>query len=172
MLKAVCVPFLLALAGAGCSTDWVSLQVQDVSYADIYDLALHVIESEGYPLSEINIHEGRIVTGWFYGKMTDRGRFPIRRRAEVRVDPEDEGGFLVRVRIDQEANREGYRLTDPRLSDAWDEYGWDREGAALVLKKIEIQVKEYEPSEEFFERHKKSEELKARIPDVLKDRDG
>lgn len=167
MFKTLCIPVVLAFIAMGCSSDWVTLQVQDVSYADLYDLTLHVIENEGFPLHTINIHEGEIVTGWNYGMITDTGRFPIRRRVEAWVDPDDDGAYVVRLRIDREANWEGYRITDPRLSDAWDEYGWDRETAGRILKKIEIQVKDFEPSEEFFERFKKSEELKARIPDVL-----
>jgi len=167
MFKTLCIPVLMAVICVGCSSDWVSLQVQDVSYSDIYDLALHVIEKEGFPLRTVDIHEGQILTGWNYAMITDTGRFPIRRRVEARVDPADNGAYVVMVRIDREANWEGYGVTDPRLSDAWDEYGYDRNTAILILKKIEIQVRDYEPSEEFYERYKRSEELKARVPDIL-----
>jgi|GEM_PF-3219245 len=158
---------LVAIALSGCRTQWQSLAVEDISYSDLYGLTLHVIDSEGFQLSWCDIHEGEITTTWNYSKITDTGRFPIRRRLEARIDPESQGSYQVKLRIEQEANWEGYGISDPKLSDAWDDYGWDREKASLILKKIEIQTREYEPSDAFYERYRRAERLKTEVPDVL-----
>jgi len=158
---------LLAFGCLGCSSDWSSLKVEGVAYQDLFELTAHVITSEGFSLKKIDPNAGLLTTDWNYSKITDTGRFPIRRRVEARIDPEDEGGYLISVRIDQEANWEGYGLTDPRLSDSWDEYGYDEETASLILKKIDIQVREFGPSEDFKNRFRKAEKLKGKIPKVL-----
>ncbi len=148
--------------------NWVSLEVKDVSYADLFDLTAHVIDGEGFAVCEEDRHNGTIGTKWNYEKITTQGRLPIRRRLETSIDPEGEGGFTVKIRIDQEANWKGYRLNELEQSNSWDEHGWDVDTAVLILKKIEIQVKDAGLSKEFEERHKKAEERKSAVPDVLR----
>ncbi len=162
---------LLLAAAGGCGTHWHTLDVDTINYYDLYNLTQQTICGEGFKIAANDMHEGTIESDWNYDKMTDVGRFPIRRMVEAKIDPLDEGeGFTVCVRIDQEANREGYRLMTPELSEGWEEYGWDDEVAGLILKKLELQVGEFSPSEEFKERHRKAMELKteSRVPDTLK----
>lgn len=158
---------LLVLSCVGCGSNWVVLQVEDVSYSDLYQLTCHVIDGEGFKVAHADPHTGTIRSSWNYAKITDVGRFPIRRQLEAKIVPE-ESSYLLSVRIDQEANREGYGVSDPQLSDNWDEYGWDRKTCETILKKIEIQVTEYGPSDEFYKRFREADELKSEVPDVLK----
>jgi len=145
----------------------MELRVEDVSYSDLYQLTCHVIDREGFRISEADPHLGTIVSSWNYNKITDVGRFPIRRQLEAKIERDDES-YLVIVRIDQEANRDGYGVSDPELSSYWDEYGWDYKTCETILKKIEIQVKEYGPSDEFYKRFREAEDLKSTVPEVLK----
>lgn len=160
----------ILLCCAGCGSHWLSLEVDTINYYDLYSLTKHTICNEGYKIADFDMHEGTIDSDWNYDKMTDVGRFPIRRMVEAKIDPHEEGGFLVSIRIDQEANREGYRLMTPELSDGWEEYGWDKEAASLILKKLELQVGEFKPSDDFYERYRKADRLKSEtdVPDSLK----
>lgn len=158
---------LITLSCFGCGSNWMALRVDEVSYSDLYQLTCHVIDREGFKLSHADPHLGTIRSSWNYNKITDVGRFPIRRQLEATIKREDDA-YLVSLRIDQEANRDGYGMSDPELSDSWDEYGWDRKTCETILKKIEIQVKEYGPSDEFYKRFREAEDLKADVPEVLK----
>ena len=155
----------LLLLGAGCSSTWTSLDVRGVNYNDLFDLTVHTIGGEGFKFTRTDPHAGIIRTGWNYEKILDVGRFPI--RLEATIDPAGEGVYRIKMRIDQEALREGYRIMTPEESDGWEEYGWDDETTGLILKKIELQVKDVGPSEGYKRRHERARELRKPVPKVL-----
>jgi hypothetical protein len=159
----------LILTCAGCGTHWQSLKVEDVSYRDLYDLTLHVIDDRGFKIQESDINSGSIISQWNYEKLNDRARFPIRRKVEARIDEAGDNAYLIKIRIDQEANWEGYRVIDPRTSDTWDEHGYDEQTEKDILYRIDLQVRDFEPSEQFYERHRKARDLKSEVPDVLEE---
>jgi len=166
--------FLLAgfcLAGfcAGCGSGWSRLHVENVTYNDLFDYAAQIVRDDGFSLEDADKNSGLISTTWKYGRDTDRGRFPKRRKVVIRIDPDGDGEWLVRVRIDREANWEGYyRITEPEQSEGWEGDGCDDDMAVLFLKKIEILVKDYESAEAGAGDDEKETESRSTVPEVLR----
>lgn len=170
MRKTMYAALFLIFICTGCSTHWQTLEVEEISYRDLYDLTLHVIDDKGFKIQQSDIAEGTIISQWNYDKVDDVMRCPIRRKVEARINESGNNAYLVKIRIDQEANWKGYRIIDPRTSDTWDEHGYDEKTETDILYRIDLQVREFEPSEEFYERHRKARELKSEVPDVLEKR--
>lgn len=158
---------LLLLLTCACSRGWQQLKVDDISYGDLFRLTSHVIDSDGFVIEDANTHTGSIRTKWNYGTFADVGRFPIRRRAEAQIDPVGERTFMVHLRIKQEALWEGYGAVDLEKQKGWEAYGFDKRSTQLNLAYIRLFVEEFEPSDDFYERYKRKDLLKEKVPDIL-----
>ena len=159
------VPLLLT---GGCKLGWQYLEVENVSYRDLFVLTSHVIDSEGFVLDEQNTNTGSITTRWNYGKLIDVGRFPIRRRAEAQIDPLEEGKYQLKLRIPQQALWENYGVVNPETAKGWELYGDDKETTHSILTRIKLMVQDFEPSEDFLDRMKRIDKLRDTTPEVLK----
>jgi len=166
LLRAPTLLLLASLSGA-CGMGTQRLKVDNVSYQDLFRLTAHVIDSEGFMLDEIDANEGLITTRWDYDKLVDVGRFPIRRRAEARIDPAGEGVYEVELSIEQEALRQGFGLSNPEKASGWESYGYDKQTTRDILTRIKLFVRDFKPSDEFYDRYKKKQDLKKTVPDVL-----
>ena len=142
--------------------------MKDIQYGDLFNLAAHVIDSEGFVLNDVNPGEGYISTRWDYKKLVDVGRFPIRRKVDCHIDPDGQKEYEVRIRIDQEALWKSYLVNEPELSDDWESYGTDKETAQEILSRIKLLTMEFKPSDEFYKRWERKDRYEEKVPDVLK----
>ena len=158
------------LSLAGCSTFWQEIEVEDLSYDDLFRLTAYVIDSEGFVIDEQNLDDGVITSKWDYHKLVDMGCFPIRRRDTAYVDPEGDGKLQVKVRIKQEALWSSYATVDLKDQTGWQNYGFDKETARKILTRIKLMVKGFEPSKEFYDKRKHWTQKKEQVPEVLREK--
>jgi hypothetical protein len=161
-----CIAGLLLLLPCACSTSWQELKVDSLSFSDLFNLTVHVIDTSGFVVDDPNPHTGTIRTKWDHNKLLDVGRFPIRRRAEAHIDPLDDGAYLVRLRIEEEANNYG-KMEVERSDKGWQFYGYDKVKTQDILTRIKLLVMEWKPSDKFYERYKRLDDLREAIPEVL-----
>lgn len=154
---------------ASCAGEYQYLTVKEIQYSDLFNLTAHVIDRQGFALEEMNPSEGYIESYWDYEKLVDVGRFPIRRKVECQIDPDGESTYKIKLRITQEALWESYMVNEPEHRKNWETYGVDKETARNILTRINLMVKDFEPSDEFYDRWRRKEEFKKGVPDVLKD---
>ena len=152
---------------SACSYGTQSLRVEEISYQDLFRLTAHIIDSEGFVLEDLDSNEGLITTKWDYDKVLDIGRFPIRRRAEARIDPAGDGAYVIHLTIDQEALRMGYGVSEPEKATGWDSYGYDKAATRDILTRIKLLTRDFEPSDDFYDAYRKKEDLKKAVPEVL-----
>ncbi|MBU0753679.1 MAG: hypothetical protein KJ645_00975 [Planctomycetes bacterium] len=162
-----CVIFLFILSFCACSEGWQRLEVEDLSYNDVFRLTTHVIDTNGFIIDEANTHTGEIVTRWNYGKFVEHGRFPIRRRVEAQIDPTGDQTYLIRLRAPQEALWEGLAAVELDRQEGWEDHGFDKNTTLMILSKIRFFVKEFKPSDDFYNRYKRKDRLDQEVPDVL-----
>lgn len=165
LLRSLFLLHIALLTGCGMGTQ--SLRVEEVTYQDLFRLTAHVIDTEGFVLQELNSDEGVIITKWDYNKLLDVGRFPLRRRAEAQIDPYGDGAYVIHLEIEQEALRRGYGVSEPEKSTDWESYGYDKQTTRAILTRIKLITRDFEPSQEFYNRYKKKEDLEKSVPDVL-----
>jgi hypothetical protein len=146
---------------------WQYMEVENVTYGDLFRLTTHIIDSDGFVIEDANTHTGDIVTAWQYGKLAERGRFPLRRRAEASVDPAGDGTFRVGLRIKQQALWEGISSEDLDKQKGWEYHGYDKAGTRRILTRISLFVQEFKPSDEFYERYKRQDKRKEEVPEIL-----
>ena len=166
-LRCIILLSMPALISA-CSGPYHYLTVKEVQYGDLFNLTAHVIDNEGFVLNEVNPSKGFIDTYWDYKKLVDVGRFPIRRKVECQIDPKGEGEYEIRLIIDQEALWQSYMVNDPQKAKNWEEYGTDKETAMTIISRIKLLTREFEASDEFYDRWRRKEQLREGVPDVLK----
>ncbi|MFH1999625.1 MAG: hypothetical protein ABIK28_08090 [Planctomycetota bacterium] len=155
---------------ASCGMNWQTLQVEKLSYGDLFRLTSHVIDTEGFVIDDANAHTGEIVTEWSYGKVVEVGRFPIRRRAIAHVDPAGDG-YEIRLIIEQEALWKDYGVRDLKDQDGWEYHPNDKTKALQILRRIRVFVEEFKPSDEFYERYRRMDHLKKSTPELFDDPD-
>ncbi|MHC4945708.1 MAG: hypothetical protein ACYTG7_22080 [Planctomycetota bacterium] len=165
-IKASFVLFVLFLPCA-CGMGWQYMEVEKVTYSDLFRLTTHIIDSSGFVIDDANMHTGEIITRWDYSAIAERGRFPLRRRAEAEIDPVGERTFSVGLRIKQQALWEGISSEDLDKQTGWEPHGFDKSGSRRILTKISLFVKDFEPSDDFYERYKRLDKRKEEVPDVL-----
>jgi hypothetical protein len=85
---------------------------------------------------------------------------------EARIDPEDEGRYLVKLRIEQEAQNFG-KMEVERMEEGWQSYGYDKVKTLDILTRIKLLVKDFKPSDAFYERYKRGDSLRSSVPKVL-----
>lgn len=167
------LPMALFLAFTSCflmgGWRWQSSQVDEVSYNDLFKLAVYVVADRGYKVHEANADTGRISSQWDYRKLVDLGRFPIRRKAKIEVDPMGEGVYEIRVVVVQEALWDSPYGggVDVKNKKGWEGYGDDVDAANDILTRIKMMVKDFTPSDAFYDKYRKIEEIQESIPDVL-----
>ena len=159
LFRAFFIGSVFMMSGA-CSTGWQYLEVEDTTYGDLFNLTCHVIMSERFAIENEDKNTGLILSRWDYRKVVDRGRFPIRRRLEARVDPMSNDRFEVKLRIEQEALRQSYSVTDLEHQKGWRSYGHDDDKTWEILKRLEVIVKDFKSSEDFNERYRFMEQTK------------
>ena len=160
--------FLLSLAG--CGTFWQELEVEDLSYDDLFRLTAYVIDSEGFIIDELNLDDGVITSKWDYNKIVDMARFPIRRRVTAHVDPQGDGKLQLKLKIKQEALWSSYATVDLKNQKGWESYGYDKAKAQKILRRIKLMVRGFEPSKDFYEKRTKWSGKKESVPEVLREK--
>ena len=160
----VCPVFLLLGA---CSSGWQYLEVEDVSYGDLFNITAYMIDSNGFMIEDQNTNTGVILTQWEYNGSLDVGRFPIRRRAEAHIDPKGDGLFDLGLRIEREAlwNRKG--PDELSRQEGWEAYGYDKDKTREILGRIRRLLKDFEPSQEFYDRINRMQRMRESIPKFL-----
>ena len=156
------------LALSSCSVGYQSIQVEDVSYNDLFELTAFMVGRAGFVIDVSDRNSGEIVSKWDYNKLIDVGRFPIRRRLTAQIDPEGENNLSLEIRTYQEALWESYNMTtDQDKRKGWQAYGFDKQTAHDILTIIKTQITEFEFSDEYYNRHKRLEEIMESVPEVL-----
>ena len=148
---------------------WQTLEVENLSYGDVFNLTVYVIDTEGFVIDSQDSDSGLITTFWDYKKMLDVARFPIRRKVEAHVDPSGDDRYIIDIRIRQEALWENYATVDVKNQKGWDLYGSDKETTHSILTRIKLLTREFKPSDDFYQQRKQMDELRGTIPDVLEE---
>jgi len=71
------------------------------------------------------------------------------------------------MRIPQEALWEGMSSIDLEKQKGWEYHGYDKNSTRMMLSRIHLFVTKFEPSEEFYERYRRKEELEKEVPEIL-----
>ena len=138
------LPFVLVLAACASSpTDrWVERRFESLSNGAMYNLVLVSIDAEGYAPRVRNPDTGEIESIWVMGLSNRVVRGPTRRRVHALVRPHEEGGQLVRLRVETQIIRKGGLLAvNVRESEDWEAVPDDVDAAELLLAKIAALVR-------------------------------
>ncbi|HZL98696.1 MAG TPA: hypothetical protein VFD43_00460 [Planctomycetota bacterium] len=133
------LPALLLLTAACSSTQerWAEAHARGVSYPVLYNLVLSTIDAEGFTVRKREPQKGRIESDWVYGTSQRLVRGPSRRKVFAVIDPSEEGGFRVAVRVAEEVIRKGGLMaTHVRASEDWEEYDDNFDDAEYLMAKI------------------------------------
>jgi hypothetical protein len=127
LLVALSLALLLAsLPGcAGRKKHWLSLEFDEITYANLYLSVIDVLDARGYGVSKRDPSLGQIESDWVYGTSVRQVFGPSRRKAVVEIEQIDSaaGIYEVRVRVREEVIRKaGLRATHLRESDDWEEW--------------------------------------------------
>ena len=143
------------------------MEVDEIGYQDLFRLTAHILDKEGFKVEDANANTGTIESRWDYTKLIDVGRFPIRRKARIEINPIEGEAYEVRVRIDQEALWKNYGSgVDVKEKDDWESYGEDYVTAHDLLTHIELKVREFKPSDEFYDRYRRIDEIREKVPEM------
>ena len=106
MLRAsLIIVVAVAAAVSACQTlndtrpeGWATLQVEDLTYPDLFSVTLTTLDAEGYLVRERDPEQGRINTDWQYGTSQTEYRGPSRRRVIAELQRLEEGPLELRLR--------------------------------------------------------------------------
>lgn len=110
---------------AGRKKHWLSLEFDDITYANLYLSVIDVLDARGYGVSKRDPSLGQIESDWVYGTSVRQVFGPSRRKAVVEIERIDAAAdiYEVRVRVREEVIRKaGLRATHLRESDDWEEW--------------------------------------------------
>ena len=133
---------LFVVLSPACESEkarWAALELNDISFADLYLSVIDVLDSHGYAVASRDPNAGTIESDWIYGTSVRQVFGPSRRKAlvEVTPSPRGEGSFSVRVRIREEVMRRlGLRATHIRESDDWEEWKDNFDEAEYLAAKL------------------------------------
>jgi hypothetical protein len=152
------LPLLLAALALLCSScasskeRWAEAAYGRISYHDLYGIVQTTIDAEGYIARVRDVQNGRIETDWVYGNSNTVVRGPARRKVFARIEPlpDDEDGYLVRLRVAEEVIPHGGLLAmNPRESDDWESFQDNFDVAEYLMAKIAALLSDNRVSPDF-----------------------
>ena len=74
---------------------------------------------------------------------------------------------MVSLRTYQEVLWKSFAVMEPQTQEGWEDYGYDWNCTRMLLTRIKLFVKDFEPSEEFYDRYKRLDKQDVHVPEVL-----
>jgi len=155
-------PLLLALAllgplgvGPGCAASkerWADVGIEGLSFQNLYHSLIDLMEVEGFHVLHRNPGAGTFLTEWLPGISRREVRGPSRRRVHVRIEEieddtsteEDEGAYLVNLRVEEQIIRKGGMLnTGMRPNDDWEAFPDNFDDAEYLVAKIRAMLADF-----------------------------
>jgi hypothetical protein len=125
---------------AGCATQverWAEGSFDGVTYSVLYNVVLTTVDAEGFAVRHRNPQQGVFESDWIYGTSQRVVRGPSRRKVYARIQAEDGGSFLVRLRVAEEVIRKGGMMAvNVRESEDWETFDDNYEDAEFLMAKL------------------------------------
>ena len=145
LMLSLCLSFGFTSGCASTTQRWAEVNMQDVSYQNLYASVLDMLEMEGYFVRKRLPDLGEIETEWLRGISRREVRGPSRSRVHVDINrAEGRRRYVVRMRVEEQIVRKGGMLSagEHRESD-WESFPDNFEDAEYLAAKLRALLSEY-----------------------------
>lgn len=132
----------------GCASNkerWAEVQMQEISYQNLYSSILDMLELEGYVVHMGLPDSGTVETEWLRGISRREVRGPSRRKVHVELkSAEAARQYMVRMRVEEQIIRKGGLLSSGTPPEtAWEAFPDNFEDAEYLAAKLRALLSDY-----------------------------